>query len=178
MSDNELNLDNLLKEFDLPPAEVKHVPLPVSVTSEEDERKEIENQGNVEDITRKNIARLTRAGVLLERELLNGNCSPKMFEALAKLADSMTSAAQVLAGQELTNLTFETRNRTIDLKEWELKERFRLKEEGKDNNGPVTNVNAVFTDRESLLDAILRGVNGKAAKLSRNTIELETSPDE
>lgn len=158
----ELDVNSLLAEFNLPNVSKENLPV-LPTTAEIDKKIEEENL-SVEQITRRNIERTNRILDKAENQInISGEISAKMLEAVAKLADTISTSSEILSGIELTNKTFEFKERGLDLREFEIKERIKLKQD----TGPeqfTQNNQIIVTDRESLLDFLNTNVHNKKQK--------------
>lgn len=156
---SELDFSSLEKSFDLNSLidddHSQNNELCIFNKSEKTKDELIENQGDSEKILRMNIDRANTFLDLVEAEFSKGGAfNSKMLEAASRLISEVTNAGNALKGLEIQDQTIDIKQKTLDLKEFEIKNRIEkgAEREQKNVTNNTTNNTVVLTDRESLLN--------------------------
>lgn len=116
--------------------------------------KEIEdNNINPDEILNTNIDRANRLLDIVEIELGEGRVKGVLLEAAASLINGITSAANSIVGSSYNDDQVRLKEKTLELKEKELMIKQAMNDKKGENKGGNV-INAIVTDRESLLEMI------------------------
>ena len=149
MTENTLNIESLLEEFNLPAV---HDDPATHVVAKIDDKPA---EGSVEELTRKNVSRANRFLDILEKELIAGDVSAKMLESAAKLIDSVSTASEILSSIEMTEKTFDIKERSLDLRKYEFDAKLNAKLDKSDAPENLTqNMNFFVGSREDVMNLI------------------------
>jgi methyl-accepting chemotaxis protein len=154
MSDTELDISALLNEFSLPNISKENLPVPVEVPKTPAE-------GSVEEITRRNIERANRLLDRVEQDFNSGaDVSAKMIEATSKLIDSVSTASEILSAIEISDKTFEFKEKGLDLRKYEFEAKLAAKQQEKpDAPEQLTqNINFFTGSHEDIMSLIKKAV--------------------
>lgn len=170
----EIDIKKLEEEFNLTP-ENAQIEAKKQISLMRDAVKKAEE--DIESLTpdqilRNNIDRANGFLDVAEKMLSGGSFSANLIEACASLISQITAATNVLMAAEFNEQTFSIKERSLDLKELEIK----LKNEKSDEKGVTnntTNNNILVTDRESLLKMIFSKDEGEIIDITENQLKLE-----
>lgn len=171
MSNSELDLEGLLKEFDLPDVHTQNANLPAPLPIPKDAE-----PGDVEDITRHNVARANRFLDMMERELVAGwKYDAKTMEAASKLIDSISTASEILSSIELTEKTLDFKERSLDLRKYEFDAKMQQKlDKGEVPEHLTQNMNFFVGSREDVMD-LIRETTNKQPQSMRLVQDIENA---
>lgn len=158
--DTVLDKKKLNQIFDLPndqnlPEEIKNMKKQLQSVEKDIE----DNNINPDIILNDNIERANRFLDIVETEFNNGRVKGTLLEAAASLINGITSAANSIMGSGYNDDQVRLKEKALEIKEKEL----FLKQAMNDNKGEENKggnvINAIVTDRESLLDMIKANTN-------------------
>ena len=139
----DLNFDELEKEFNLQKVEKQ-------ITEMKNVLSEYEDLEDADDIIKFNIKRANRLLDLAESNM-SSDFNSRVLEACSKLIGEITVAANSLMTYEFQNQNIDLKERTLDLREFEVKLKSEQRQELPSGNQQNIQNNIVLTDRESLL---------------------------
>lgn len=161
--DISVNKKKLEQIFDITESEYT---LPEQIKEVRESLDQSQESIDPDSILHQNIDRANRILDLLEQDLKQGLKSTRL-EAAASLINGITSAANSIVGVSHGDSQIEIKQKQLELKERELMIKQALGEKSGKGSGNV--INAIVTDRESLLEMIRESKGNPGKKILSQT---------
>ncbi len=162
--DISVNKKKLEQIFDITESEYT---LPEQIKEVRESLDQSQESIDPDSILHQNIDRANRILNLVEKEFEQGKIKGSLLEAAASLINGITSAANSIVGVSHGDSQIEIKQKQLELKERELMIKQALGEKSGKGSGNV--INAIVTDRESLLEMIRESKGNPGKKILSQT---------